>query len=773
MIKQAITDDQLRAITDAEMRASVAYMSGKLSEQRRRNEYFFLGLPKGELAPPAIEGRSQVVDTSVRDTVEWMLTSLVKMFVGGDKAVEFAPRGPEDEKSAEQATDYVNYVFYAQNPGYQLLYTAIKDALIQKNGVLKVWWDKRQEDVREDYRCLDQIQLAMLLQQQDIEVVDQKAYPDPNFQPGMPGPDGLPMTEAPLVYDVGVKRVVSKGRVRIENVPPEEFLISRKAKSIEDAPFVAHRVERTISDLRAMGYEDVENISTDDAAAGTMNGERIERRSFDDELPYLPNANDTNYDPSQRIVWLTECYVKADRNGDGIAEWLKVVRAGTKLLDVEECDGPPFVSMTPIPLPHRFFGMAVADLLIQSQMTKTSLLRAALDNFYIGVNGRYFAVEGQVNLDDLLVSRPGGVVRVKQPGAVGRLDAGMGDIGSAMGMLEYVETQKENASGWTRYSQGTSADALNKTATGTSIITSRSDARVELMARNLAETGIKPLFLRILKLVSQYQDKPSVMRLTNEWIEVDPRQWKTQFDLVVNVGLGSGNKEAEVQRFMALHQMQMQLAQAGIAQPPQLRYGAVKIAEAMGRKDADSWFLDPAKQPPQPPPPPPPEVMKLQADMQAKQAQIQADAQASQMKLQADAQLEAQRLSAEQQRAAEEMALEKYKAELKAQTDLQIELMKHQAAAAAVERESMAQQATEDAAQAVVMQAIQELAARQEQASQALQSVMSMVTAPKRVVRDPQTNRVVGVEVMTPSGSQTLRVARDQNGRAVGVGPQE
>lgn len=718
-MKPGISDDALKVLTDSEIRASMAYMGGRLSEQRRRNEYFYLGLPKGELAPPGIDGRSSVVDTSVRDTVEWMLTSIVKIFTAGDKAVEFAPRTQRDEQAAKQATDYINYVFQQQNEGYKVLTTAIKDALIQKAGIIKCWWDDTVEDVREEYKCLSIEQVTMLMQEDDVEIIEQSAYPDPNAPQIDPAALGIDpaMMPTPMMYDIAIKRVVSRGRVRIEAVPPEEFLISRRAKSIEEAPFVAHRVEKTISDLKAAGYKNVDRISSDEAAAATMNSERIERRAWDDELPYLPNVGDASADPSQRVVWLTECYVRADRNGDGIAEWLKVVRAGPAVLEVEECDGPPFVAIVPIPLPHRFFGLALADLLIQAQMTKTSLLRAALDNFYIGVNGRYFAVEGQVNLDDLLTTRPGGVVRVKQPGMVGRLDAGVGDIGGALTMLEYTETQKENASGWTRYSQGTSADALNKTATGTSIITNRSDARVELMARNIAESGVKRLFLLILKLVSQYQDKPATLRLTDGWVDIDPREWKTQFDLVVNVGIGTGNKDQIVGKLMNLHAMQMQGAQAGIVTPQNLYNGATKVVEAMGFKQPEMFFSDPTKMPPKPPAPPPPEVLKLQMDAQAKQAQMQADMQAQAAKLQADA----QKLQAEMQLAYEKM-----------RADLQIEREKLEAEVL-LKRELAAMQIGADRESQLYAQLVKQQEAQE--AAEAAQAAAIQVRPKRRIIR--------------------------------------
>lgn len=651
-----ITDDSLIAITDQHIRAAMGYMGGKLSEARRRNVSFYLAKAEGELAPPQIEGRSQVVSTDVADTVEWMLPSLLKIFTAGDQVVEFVPRRQEDEGAAKQATDFANYVFYRQNPGFQLIYTWFKDALIEKVGVLKVVWDADTEDARESYRDLTTEQMSILAQDKAVEIIEHterideqaaaamaQALAQQQMQPQAPGMPPMTPPEPPMLHDVTVTRTQPKNRVRIDAVPPEEFLISREAKTVHDAAFVGHRVERSISDLRAAGYKNVDDIGSDGDAAGALNAERIERRSFDDEQAYSFGAGDTSADDSQRRVWVTECYIRCDRNGDGIAELLKVVRAGGVILEECECDAVPFVTITPIPLPHRFFGLCPADQAVEPQKLKTSLLRASLDGLYTSINGRTYAVDGQVNLDDLMTSRPGGVVRVRGQGMVGPLMEGKPDLGAAQSMLEYAEVMKENRTGFTRYSQGTSADSLNDTATGMNIITNRADSRVELIARVFAETGFQDLFKAILRLVSQHQDQATVAQVHGKWVNFDPREWRNQFDFSVNVGLGTGNKDQQVQHLMALLQTQMQMLQLGLVQPANLYNLAAKLAEALGFKQAEQFFTDPANAPPKPPAPPPPEVLKAQADqqramaeMQMKQAQMQADQQEAIARLQMD-----------------------------------------------------------------------------------------------------------------------------------------
>lgn len=651
--KKPIDDISLKAIVDAEMHQALGYLTGKLSNERYKSEYYYRGEAIGDLAPPGIPGRSKAVSTDVMETIEGVMPRLMKIFCGSETAVEFTATRPNDEQNAKLATDYMNYLFYKKNNGYNTLYTAFKDALLQKNGIVKVWWDTSNVEEREEYSALTDIELTMLLQDPDVELIEHTAYPDPNAPPPMPPQPGQPpMPEQPMLHDVAVKRVISRGSIRIEPVPPEEFIMSRRGKSIDDTPFCAHRTLRTISELNSMGYKGTETLASNDMM--TLNQERIERLSYDDDFPNIENIQG-NGDPSSRTVWVNECYLQVDVDGDGIAEWRKVVLVGNVLLgDPEtgetsvECDGPPFADFKPILMPHRFTGLSLADLAMPSQRERTALKRALLDNLNLQVNGRTIAVEGQVNIDDLLTNRPGGIVRVKTPGAVQPLQQGLGDAAGAYQMLEYSLTERENRTGFTRYSQGQSADTLNQSATGINIITNRSDERVELIARTFAETGMKHLFLRMLKLVSQHQDQPQNILLAGGWKSINPREWKNQFDFTVNVGLGTGNKDQQVAHSSALiQQLMMPMAlQMGITKPQGLYEAYTKFVEGLGfGKNIDQILADPSKQPPPPPPPPDPKIQleqqKLQQQMQIEQQKAQLEVQ----KMQAELQMEREKIA--------------------------------------------------------------------------------------------------------------------------------
>lgn len=721
-----MTDDDLRALTDSEMRVAIGYGVGKMASQREKALVYYYGLPELDLAPPEIDGRSKAVSPDVRNTIESMLPQLMVKFAGSDTVVEFEPTKPGEEQKAEQATDYVNHIYNVKNDGERITYVWMKDALISKNGIIKVWWDTSKDETREEYRGMSDVELAQLMDDEEVEVTEQKSYPDEDdaedrqkaveqltqqlqqAQAAPPLPNGQPNPQAQqaiqqltqqleqikatpekMLFDVVCTRTKSGGRVHVENVPPEEFLIARDAKSIADARFVGHKVRRTHSQLKSEGYpaEAVDRIANDDSW-GT-NIEAITRRTFDDEQAWLSKAPES--DESNISVWVTECYIKCDYDGDGISELRRVVRAGNEILANEVVDVAPFVSITPVPMPHRFFGLSIADLSEESQRIKTSILRGMLDNMYLQINGRYFAVEGQANLDDLLTSRPGGVVRMKAPGMAGRLDQGMGDSQIGMSMMEYMQGFLEDASGWTRYNQGSDGDSLNQTATGVNMITNRADMRLDMIARNFA-VGFRDLFKMILKLVSQYQDKEQIVKLRGQWVPCDPREWRNGFETVVNVGIGTGNKDQQVNHLMALLNEQRQVFPIGAANAQNIYEAEKELTKALGFKSPDKFFQDPSKSGPMPDP----NQAQLQADMKKEEHKGQITLQVESQKIQANAQLEAQKMQMQervdvnrqqaeaQQKQLEiqqEAELERYKAELETQKEnarLQFEQWKTQ-----------------------------------------------------------------------------------------------
>lgn len=700
---KGLSEDQLKALVAMEERQSLGYTSSKLTAVRTKAENYYLGLPVGDLSPPEIDGRSSVVSTDVRDTIESMLPQLMVTFCGGDKVAEFEATKAEDETKARLATEYINYVYFKKNNGHGISYAWMKDALLQKNGIVKVWWDTRHEQTKEEYKALDQVELSQVMDDPEVEITGQTSYPDEDDakhreealqhlmqqfeqaaqaaqQGNQQAAQAAQQAQAQMqqiqaqppvmLFDITCIRKKTSGKITIENVPPEEFLICRNAKNIQDARFVGHRVQRTLSELKSMGYKNVDQIGAGDENNQSANMERITRLSYNDENAYMSEELSMS-DDSQRKLWVTEAYIRCDFDGDGISELRKVTIAGNQLLDNEEVDFTPFVSITPIPLPHTFFGLSVADVAMESQKTKTSILRAQLDNMYLSVNGRYFAVEGQVNLDDLLTSRPGGVVRMKQAGMAGRLDQGQGSSGEAAALMEYMQQDLENRTGWSRMSMGNDASGLQQTATSANIVTNKADMRVDLIARNFAE-GYTELFKFILKLVCQHQDKKQSVKITGEWTDIDPREWRNQFDVNINVGIGMGNKDQKVQHMLALIAQQEKVFPLGVANPAGIYEASAEFAKLLGFKNGGKFFADPSKQPPQPPKPDP-EQVKMQGMMQLEQMKQQGAAQGKQADLQATAQIEHMKVQFQAQAAesdrSHEAQLEQFKAQMQAQVD--------------------------------------------------------------------------------------------------------
>mgnify|MGYP003113856888 CR=1 FL=1 len=614
---EKVTDIKLRSIINSEINNALGFMGGNLTSQRKKSVEYYLGEKLGT----EIDGRSQVVSTDVADTIETILPNLLRIFTASDQVVRCEPVKSEDVALADQATNYVNYIFNKDNPGFSILYTWFKDALLEKNGIVKIFWDESESIEQETYKNLNDQEYQLLLDDENVKIVEEESFVDEKMKAAM----DLLLVEAtkqgqlveeepiPMLHNCVIKRTTKGGKVKIENVPPEEFLIQRTAKSIQDSDFVAHRVLKTRSDLIEMGYdpEVVESLPTSNNII--LNDERLTRYSDIDENPFN-NAPDQ----ATQEVEIYECYLKVDVDGDGIAELRKVVVAGAggyTILENMPCDAIPFCSLTPIIMPHRFYGRSVAELVEDVQLVKSTVMRQLLDNMYLTNNNRVAIMDGMVNLDDLLTSRPGGVVRTKQPPNQVMLPMQSQTISQqAFPLLEYLDTVRETRTGITRYNQGLDADSLNKTATGVNAIMTQSQMRMELIARVFAETGIKDLFKRIFELTCKYQDKERIVELNNQFIPVKPTEWRNRYNISITVGLGSGSKEQQILMLNNILERQLQAFQLqGNREYPMVSlkniYNSLsKIIENAGLKNVENYFVNPdqGKQMMTPPPPPEP-----------------------------------------------------------------------------------------------------------------------------------------------------------------------
>ena len=660
---EQMDDYQLNSIITSEIRDSLNHFDTEFSQERLRAMDFYLGEPLGN----EVEGRSQVISTEVSDTIEAIMPNLMRVFTANDKYVRFSPRTAEDTERAEQISDYVNYIINHDNEGYKVLYNWFKDALMFRLGVVKYYYDE-QEDVRtEEYENLNETELASLLANPDTEVVgvineEATAYGEDEAGEMVP-------TES--MYSLKVRVKDKKGKVRIENIPPEEFLINRRATSLEDAHFVAHRTIMTVSDLVAMGYD----RDTVERYAGAYSLDVDEERThrFQD---LEANTGTDAADPTLAEVVYYECVAKIDYDGDGIAELRRICaigEGGDEILHNEPFDHVPFAVVSPILMPHRLIGRSIYDMTEDLQVIKSTLLRQYLDSVYTSTLPRMGVVEGMVNIDDVLDGTAGGIIRMRQQGMVQPI-TGTPVGGEVRPLMDYLDNIKEQRTGMSKASQGLDANALQSTTASAISATVRgAQVKLESYARTMAETGVKSLFKGILHLVTKYDQKPRIVRLRNQFVPIDPREWHSEFDVVVQVGLGTADDEQKIAFLTQIAAKQEQiLMQLGAGNPvvsmSQYVNTLRSIAEIGGFKDADQFFNSPqqiammeqqmAQQP-------------QQAD-QTKQAELQAEMALKRERMMMELELEREKMMAELELRRQELAAEAELRAIKAATDAEI-----------------------------------------------------------------------------------------------------
>jgi hypothetical protein len=639
-----MTEEEIIGLVESEINGSSDYMDSEISSQRERSMEYFYGEPFGNEE----DGRSQVVVTDVQDTLMWMMPSLMRIFTAGDRVVKFVPEGPEDEEVAEQATKYVNHVFYKQNDGFMVLYNMFLDALMQKVGIVKHYWEEVEKTTTESYQNLTEQEYSLLQQDDELEVVEHEETVTITEQPD-PFTGELVQVEE-VFHDVTFARTSMEGKVTIENVPPEEFLINRGAKTLEDARFICHRSHKSKSELLQMGFDPdvVEDLPgyTGGADDITTSQEYMARHSYDSTDVY-PNQAAAD---SEMVVQVYESYVKLDMDGSGISVLHKICHAGSELLDIEPIDYIPFSTVCPIPIPHKFYGLSVAETVEDIQLIRSTLTRNLLDNMYLSNNGRFQVVEGQVNIDDLLTNRPGGIVRTRSPNALQPIQTPSLQPYSFQ-MLQYWEDIKSGRTGVNPKTQGLSADVL-KTHVTTGAVTAaltNAQGRLELIARVFADTGVRNMFKSIYNLIQRYEDRKKVVRLNNNYFQIDPASWREDLDVDIEVGIGYGDQDVRLQNisnFASLIEKVGQQTQ-GIVQPDNIYNLVREIADEMGIKNVDKFVSTPPTEPP--PPSAQEQLQQVQAQAmmtQAQATQLEAEVKAKELEIKA-AKLELERVEIE------------------------------------------------------------------------------------------------------------------------------
>jgi hypothetical protein len=706
-------DDGLKTLLSQEISSALTYDDTELSQKRSLALEYYRGTMSDT---PSMPGRSSVVSKDVADTIGWMLPGIIRVFTASDNMAIYEPSRPGDEEFAKQATDYINFVFMKDNPGYRIMWDATHDSLLLANGIVKHWWDDKEECEYTEHSGLTEEQIAILQGEQDVEIVGQKQG-EPQIIL-MPGPTGQ-MMEVPLpTFDVKIKRVTSAGRLKVECINPEDFLINREAKCIEDARFTAHRQDTTRSELIEMGFdrELVENLPID-----RMSSIRQEAISRDESAStFFNNVGDE----SMLLVELYECYVKADVDGDGVAETVRAFYAGAQgtgeLLDWEVWeDDVPFSDIPCEPIPHRWDARSVYDDTSDIQRVKTVLTRQFLDNTYWVNNPMTAAEEGSVtNPETLRSPRFGSTVYFKK-GSVPPAPLPVPYIGDkALLALQHFDNVREMRTGVSRSTMALDPEALqNQTATANQNQKDAAYSQIELIARNQAELGWKRVFKQILKLVVKHQDRPRTIRLRDTWVEMDPRSWNANMDVSVNIGLGTGSRDRDMAMLNQIMAVQVAItdrfAQGGYAKQaldmvPRIVEAATKLAESAGIKNPDQFFpdikpeeLEQMKEEAanRPDPEMQKEQVKAQTQLQIAQQQAQLDQQADERKaqiegvqMQADIEAQNQKTNAEMVQAQQQFEFDKELAVLEFQLQRELKMaeleMKRQ-----MHEQQMAQQA--------------------------------------------------------------------------------
>lgn len=652
-------DKLIAAIDAAEENAYGSDTDGGLAQDRA----LLIDLYLGANTDPAPTGRSQVVDRSVFETIQWILPSLCRIYAGGSDLVTIPPLGPDDEQAAKQEAEYLNHVIQNTNPWFELFNTWSTDALLTRNAYFLAYLDKTRDVEVERYERQTPEGVALLMQDKDVEVLSSKQYPS----------DTLGQPE--MLLDLEVRRVKESRKLCIKVLPPERVKVSQYTPSyrLNDCDYFEFYESSTLSKLRAQGFDIPDDIADDEEVWDTAeDGAR--------DL-YTETRDETTQDPSMRRVRARMIWIRHDTDEDGIAELQYILRVGRKILHREEINTIPVACSVPSPLPHRHIGMSVGDMVADLQRIKTTIMRQGLDNLYLSNNPQKVVNQNLVNLDDVLTSIPGGIIRTDDVNQI-RYEKHPFVFGEVMQGLEYMDQVRENRTGTNRYFTGIDQNAMNKTATGIQTLSTMAAQRVEQIARILG-SGVEDLARIVHELVLKGGHKKEVVKLRGQWVEVDPSTWRKRSDFKIAVGFASGNKDAMVSRLMLIAQNQWQALQMGlpIAKPENVYETMLELTKAGDFATPERFWTDPAQAEPQPQGPNP-DMLKMQLEGTKAQAELELQQEASASELQ----LKEAELALKAQESQAQLELERYKIDKDAETKLLLAQISHDSAMAQADR---------------------------------------------------------------------------------------
>lgn len=644
MQPQKMTEDEIENAVYVAVREAVDFVEAEVAEDRILAQRYF----NGEVRLAHEEGRSKVVATKCRDTIRAVKPSLMRVFLQSGVPVEFTPRTPDAVQGAEQATKYAKYIF-ERNNGFDVLASVFHDALIKKVGVAKVYYDETEEVDFEEYTGLIEEQVAAIMEDGNAEIVEQTVMQEAVVDP-------MGMTVKPALYDLKVSVTKASGGIKIEAIAPEDFFVDRSARSIRDCYVCGHTTEGRVSDLVEMGFDFDVVYNLAGTGEGSVNDEEEFARVGWNDTDQDENIND----PSMRKVLITEAYMKMDIEGVGVAKLYKFLCAGDKykVLDYEPCDYLPFAVFEVDPEPHTFFGRSLVDIIIDDQDAATSLMRGLLDNMAMVNNPRLVINENGVDAEDAMNNEIGAIIRAQDVSQVRELVVG-GMAQSLLPAMQFYDESIRAKTGVSGAGMGLDADALqSQTAAGVNAAVQAANQVSELIARTLAEGGMKQMFDCIAKLARANPNPKEMIRVDGQFVPVDPSQWGAELDLVVNVGLGTNQHAEKVMTLQQTLQYQIQAYSTygptnGMVTLTNIRNTLADIMVLGGVHNADRYL--------QPMNPQIEQQLLMQAQAAAQQQGQQSDPnaafmQSEQMKAQTRAQVDMQKATMEHQRKLMEMA---------------------------------------------------------------------------------------------------------------------
>jgi len=635
-----LSDNSIVTLVDQQVGNSVGYADSELSTERAKIIDYY----NGTLPKPAHDGNSKYVSLDVYDAVESLKAALLETFSAGTRTVKFAPQNEDDVELAKMCTEYTDYVVHRQNDMFNVMSTAIHDALIARAGVVKVFWENSAETDYEEFEDITESELDMLLAQDNVELVESTT-------------DDIGLTSG----TIGIERDTSQ--VVIENVAPEEFLIESQAKSLEDVTFCAHRTKKTLSELRLEGYSEklIDKIGDHTDVDFETDPEVLAR--FDNIGNFRNGSSD--HQDQVRSVMVYEAYILLDVEGTGIAELYKVIKAGNVLLEKEKVNRKPFVTFVPLPTPHSFYGNNFADKVVATQNARTVLTRSILDHAMITNNPRYTVVKGGLsNPRELIDNRLGGIVNTTRPDAISpMLQAPLNPF--IFQTIKMLDEDMEDTTGVSKMSQGLNKDAISKQNSAAMVeqLATMSQQRQKIIARNFASQFMKPLFHMVYNLVCENEMQEKMVELSGSYVVCDPRKWKEKRDVQIELHLGYGEQEKEATKYLNMHTLLTNDPNlAAMYQQPNQYELAKKIMELSGVKEVSNYLTNPENiEPPQPDP-----AAEMQMQMAQKQLELQERQTAiAEMKAQVDSQISQMKIELEKAKVENQHAIQSDSLDLK------------------------------------------------------------------------------------------------------------